>query len=292
MRNVSCAVALCATIACSPWAMGADSGTLSLRKQVLPASYQESSKTVVKTQMSEISESAYLGLSGFFNVREANVNTTEGEWELEFTGFYATGDNVEGDDDWAGGASLKYGITENMYLELELNPIVIGDGGDHGAGETTFTWFTQCWTETDSAPAFGAWLAARIPTGDGSSGVDGTLGMALTKTLADNWRGHLNGYLKTANGGRGSYNEEEDRRNFQWGMGAGVDYAFSEELLGTLNYTNAASDLYGGSNNQTVEAGLVYSLSDHSALKGAVDYGIENDEQGEWVGKIQYSIGF
>lgn len=290
MRNLSCAVTAIAVVACSGLALAADNGALSLRKPVLPASYQESSRTVVKTQMSEVTESEYMEVSSFFNVRESNANVIEGEWEFEAATEWQTGEGVEGDDDFYFTPSIKYGFTDTTYLEFEFLPIRLGDGGDHGAGETEITWFNQVWEESDSGPGGAYWLSARLPTGDGSSKVDASLHGALTKTFADNWRGHLNGDVETANGGIGSVNEEHDRRHFQWGLGVGVDYAFSEETLGLINYTNESSDEYGHRNLQVVEVGLAHQIADGQHIKAAVDYGIDNQESAEWGAKLQWSI--
>jgi hypothetical protein len=287
MRSFSIAVAALATVAISGSSAFAADGALSLRKPVLPASYQESSKTTVTTTMSEMTESSYMGVSSFFNVREANANVVEGEWEVEAAMEWQTGDGVEGDDDFYLIPSIKYGLSDRAYIELEVLPLRLFDGGGHANGEIETTFFYQCMVETDSAPAFGSWISVRWPTGHGSSKVDVSLHGAFTKTLADNWRGHLNGFLASNNGGRGDV--PENREHFGWGLGAGVDYAFSEETLGVLNYENRRAE-YGGSNDQYIEAGLVHHLTDASEIKLALDYNIDNSSGAEWVTKIQYAF--
>lgn len=287
MRSFSIAVAALATAACSGSAVFAADGALSLRKPVMPASYQESSRTTVTTTMSEMTESAYMGVSSFFNVRESNANVTEGEWELEVSFAWATGDGVEGDDDFFLTPSLKYGISDRAYFEIEVLTLRIGDGGGHANGEIGTTFFYQCMDETDDAPGFGSWISVRWPTADDSSKIDVSLNGAFTKTLADNFRGHINGFIASNNGSRGR--AVGDREHFGWGLGAGVDYAFSEDTLGVLNYTNSRAE-FGGSNNQYIEAGLVHHLTEDSEIKLAVDYNIDNSSGAEWVTKIQYAF--
>lgn len=288
MRSFSIAVAAFATAACSGSMALASDGALSLRKQVMPASYQESSKTTVTTTMSEMTETQYMGVSSFFNVREANVNTVEGEWEFGVGFTWETGDGVEGDDDFTMDASLKYGMSDRSYIEVALQPVRIFDGGGHANGESEVSFYYQCMDETDSAPGFGSWVEVRLPTGHGSSKFDVSLNGAFTKTWG-NFRGHLNGSLASNNGGRGNFNE--NREHFGWSLGAGVDYAFNEDTLGVLNYTNGRAE-FGGSNDQYIEAGLVHHVGQNQSIKLAVDYNVEDSAGAEWVTKFQYSIGF
>ena len=76
----------------------------------------------------------YKEISDFFNIREANVNTTKGEWEIEFEAEWVT-DSGGGDDDFTFTPNIKYGLTDDMFIELEVLPLNIGDGGDQGNGE-------------------------------------------------------------------------------------------------------------------------------------------------------------
>lgn len=247
-----------------------------------------SEKTTIKTTEKSVSGSDYREISSFFNIREANANVGQGQWELEVDSAWETGSG--GDDDVSLGTSLKYGFSDDTYLELEVIPINLGDGGDQGAGELELTLFHQCTSESDAAVAIATWASMRIPSGDGSEGVDGTLNSAITKSLGGNWRVHLNGYVKTANGAMGD-SDDRNRRDFQWGIGPGIDYQCDESTIGTINYINRSADQDGQSNDGIVEVGFAHKLADNQHLKFAVDVDVRGtDDDAANVGaKLQWS---
>ncbi|MGE0479505.1 MAG: hypothetical protein AB7Q17_03430 [Phycisphaerae bacterium] len=232
--------------------------------------------------------SMYRGTSDFYNVREAFANQRQGEWEFEFGGAWRT-DDSESDDDFALFGNIKYGITDRFYVELSALPINLGDGGDGGAGDIGLLFFYQCMDETDWLPAFGSWISGRFPSGDGSSGVDGTLGGAFTKTLMPRLRGHLQGTITTANGDRGP--DEYDRRDFQWGAGVGIDYEIDEKTYAILNYTNTVSDEVGNGNLNVLEVGVTHNIVPGQRLRAAVDIGLDdNGETPNFVAKFLWAI--
>lgn len=246
-------------------------------------------KTTVRTEVKTVGEFGYREISSFFNVREAYSNVEKGEWELELDSGWETGNG--GDDDVFFGASLKYGLDDATWLELEVIPINLGDGGDLGAGELELSLFHQWTSESDAPVAFATWVDMRIPSGQGSSGVDGTLHGAITKSLGGNWRAHLNGYVMTANGAMGG-EDEENRRDFQWGIGPGLDYQFNEDTIGTINYINRSADQNGESNDGIVEVGVVHKIAENQHLKFAVDVDVHggNDDIANVAAKLQWSI--
>ncbi|MGB0715144.1 MAG: hypothetical protein ACPGXK_04655 [Phycisphaerae bacterium] len=263
----------------------------------------------------------YLGINDFFNVREANSDVAQGQWEYEVETGWATGGG--GDDDYYIATSLKYGITDMMFVELRVLPMNLGDGGGQGVGELEFILFNQFLEETDTLPAFAFWSNMRIPTGEGSEGVDARFNFNFTKTLVENLRGHLFGYAETANGswgdedrrgrntgrysndwgrsgwgggwGRGLWDghNEYDRRHFQWGLGAGVDYQIDDQTVAAMNYLHRSNDSYGVANDHILQLGLNHQLSDDQSLKFAVDIGLDGRDEKENFGmKLMWAIRF
>jgi len=228
----------------------------------------------------------YRELSDFFNVREANVNTVADEWELELEGEWVTG--AGGDDDYEFTPNLKYGLTDDLFIEIEVLPLRIGDGSDQGNGDIALQLFNQFTRETDTLPAFAAWIEGRFPTGEGSSGVDGEVHLNLTKTITTDVRAHLEGFTRTANGGRGD--EGDGRRPFQWGAGIGLDYQIDDLTICTVNYLNSSSDEYGNSNQQILEIGGVRKIAEDQHLKVAVDIGLDDDESPDFGFKVLWSL--
>ncbi|MBI1827196.1 MAG: hypothetical protein HY287_03330 [Planctomycetes bacterium] len=258
-------------------------------KNAKPATTTKSEKTTVRTETKTVATEDYKEVSDFFNIREANSNVVQGEWELEFEGGWATG--AGRDDGWLG-ASLKYGITNDLHIALELLPAEIGNGGEHGAGDTSIILFQQLTHEKDHWAALGTWAEMRIPSGDQSSGVDGAWHMTLTKTLAPCWRMNWDGYVMTANGDRGS-DHGEDRRPFQYGLGPGFDYSFSDDTIGILNYLHRTSDDRGESNQNIVEVGVAHRLTPNQWVKAAVDFDVDWRDNQDHVGaKLLWSYSF
>ncbi len=225
----------------------------------------------------------------FFNVRQANSDVEQGDWELELGTRWFTG-NTGGDDDSFLVGELAYGLTEDAFIELRLLPVNIGDGGDLANGDIEIELFNRFVHETDFLPSIALSLEGRFPTGEGSSGVDSGLGFHLTKTIAPKTRMHCDGFVETANGGR-TEEEEEGGRHFQWGAGVGFDYEFSDKLLGVVNYVNRASEEFGGRNEQLFELGANYKIAPGRGIKVAADVGLTGvgDEPNFGV-KIQYEI--
>ncbi len=248
----------------------------------------KSEKTTIKTTETTVGTHDYKEVSDFFNVREANSNVTAGETELEFEVHWSTGQG--GDDDIAPAMSLKHGITDDLWAEIELLPINIGDGGDQGAGDLALVLFYQWWHESDGMPAFATWIEGRFPSGDGSNGVDGELHLNLTSTWAPGFRGHLEGFVKTANGISGD-GDEENIRDFQWGAGPGVDFDLSDQTIAVVNYLNSASEEYGSSNTQVLELGLAHELAPQQHVKFAFDINLDHDDgAADFAAKVQWSI--
>ena len=255
-----------------------------------PAEHTVSDRTTVRTETKTVEEFGYKEISSFFNIREANANVDQGEWELEFEGEWSTSSDGS-DDDVEAAVSLKYGITDDVWVEIEVLPINLGDGGNQGAGDLGLSLFKQWTKEGEHWAAFATWADMRIPTGDGSEGVDGALHFTITKTLAPRWRMHWDGYIMTANGEIGD--DDSDRRHFQWGLGPGFDYEFSEATIGTINYLHRSSEEYGHSNVHVLERGVAHELCEGQHLKAAVDIGLDGRKDNDNFGaKLQWSIEF
>lgn len=234
------------------------------------------------------SDSGYREISDFFNIREANANVGQGEWEFEWDVGWKT-DSGGSDDDLDTTLSLRYGITNDLFVELGVLPINFGDGGNVGNGDLELLVFYQFLHEDGALPAMAAWASMRIPTGDGSSGVDGELAMSMTKSIDDNLRLHLAGFVETANGGRGG--EDENRRHFQWGIGPGIDYQCTDETIGTINYLHRSSEEYGHHNQHILEFGVAHQIADNQHIKLAVDVGLDGaEETPNFATKLQWSI--
>lgn len=275
---------------------GDQSGTpepMSLSEQSDSASQPSTDASRVKPRkrLDQEGQEEYREVSDFFNVREANSQVIQGEWEIEFESFWFTRSHER--DEITLVQTLKYGFTNDFFLELEVLEPNLGDGGGNGAGSLELIAFDTLVREQDAIPAVAAFIDLRLPTGDGSSGVDAALHGVLTKSLTEKLRVNLQAFVETANGNPS--NEDIDRRNFQWGFGPGVDYLFDDKTLGLVNYTNRSSNEYGHHNTNIMELGVVRQIywkgTVHQHVKFAIDVGLDGQEETPNLGaKFQWSL--
>jgi hypothetical protein len=215
------------------------------------------------------------GATEFFNVREAYSDVTKGMWEFGVTGTYST-QRAEKHDFFGMTQYLLYGITDDMNLEVTVAE-PMGYGGE-GVGELGLRLFNTFWHEGEILPAFGGAAQLRIPTGFGSSNVDGVFTGTLTKTLCSKFRANFQGQVAVASGAQGQ-NPVANRRPFQWSVGPGFDYQLCDNTLVLLNYLQKSSDYDGQHNNNIMEAGVVHSFPKTGmfkhTIKAAVDWTLD-----------------
>lgn len=287
-----------------------------------PMELQHSQTTVTtETTTTTTPSEDHKGVDGFFNIREANPDVKCGQWQFEtqmsWTTFYTPThysrnnrpNSLSRDDDISISPSILYGVTDDVYVKLQVLPLNMGDGshtpnptfsnygdaGHDGIGELNFEAFWRFLKEQDWVPAMALFSDIRIPTGVGSEKMDAKFTLAMTKSINDCFRVHMNGFLETANGSRGDWNRDDypDRRNFQWGVGPGIDYQINPCNLLVFNYLNQSNDWYGYKNNNILELGWVYDINPCSKIKAAVDADCHPDAgPGHWTGKVQYEISW
>ncbi len=131
-------------------------------------------------------------ISQLWNLEDATP-LEAGKMDLRFTGRWATGQQLgDSSDDFSFHPSLVWGVAENFELSL-TNNIFLGDGGDMGPfvdgnydTDLGVLWrlHEQVGFELKDAyyhlPSIALSSTFRIPTGDGSSGVDAELRLIMT----------------------------------------------------------------------------------------------------------------
>lgn len=205
----------------------------------------------------------FRGVDSLFSIREANPDIGQGEWQFNFAGGWQTASNGD-DDNLLMSQSIAYGFTDDIFVQLEVLQPRLGDGADSGAGDMNLNVFWRALQEQESLPAFMTYASLRIPSGDGSAGVDGTMNWVFTKTF-DKFRAHFQGFIKTANGHIGA--ERYDRDHFQWGVGPGFDYQVTEDLLLVLNYLNGNADRRGDRNTNLIQTGAIWTVARSDSMR-------------------------
>lgn len=212
----------------------------------------------------------------------------------------------DSDDDFVVTPSIVWGAAEDLELSVSV-PVWVGDGGDVGVIEdinydTTVgvlwriihqsTKCAQC--GKGPFPALALSGSARIPTGCGSSGVDGELRLILTNEYDSGIRSHFNAFAQCVdrdygdtfgrNGrmrGLGRLDRESvELRDFQYGFVVGLDGPLCADgaVRWVLDYMNRRSYHEGADNINMLETGWEWTMSDVHKLGFSLQIGLDDHD--------------
>lgn len=211
--------------------------------------------------------------------------------ELEWKNFFgwSTMRKSGEDDDYSYTFVLEYGLVENHELLIEI-PVHLGDGRIEGNGDAELGWHWKLSDADGIVPSLGMRNFVRVPTGDGSEGVDYEWRGLITWELSDSAGFHLNPFVRSVNG----ENQGEDARHLRWGVVAGADYDLSDELKLIWDYIYENSVRDGFRDNHTFEMGVDWKLADNQTLSlvgtASLD-GDSNDNATAGV-RVGYTLSF
>jgi hypothetical protein len=218
----------------------------------------------------------------------------------------------DSDDDFVLEPSLRWGPCKNVEVFASV-PIWLGDGGDMGAVEDgngdTYVGFTWRLLEPqDIWPALALGATARIPTGDGSSGVDAELRLILTNEYDSGIRSHINIFGKSVNKvstpvipippprGGPTWGDPSPHpsypRHFQWGVVLGLDGPLCADgaVRWVADYMNRSSYHYGAGNLNILELGWEWTMSEAHKLGMSMQIGLDdNDDTPNFGAGISYA---
>jgi len=174
----------------------------------------------------------------------------------------------------------------NMKLSVTV-PLELGNARIDGNGDSEFAWQQRWVAEHDDTPTFATILSMRAPTGDRSSGFDGT----FVGIVAKDWGPgtfFFNGWVKSANG-----NNIENRRDFQWGGRFAYLWHFAEDAALTIDYVNQTSEVHGESNINLLELGAQFEINDRLTVGPGVFVSLDGkDSTPNFGGGIRVTYGF
>jgi len=136
-------------------------------------------------------------------------------------------------------------------------------------------------------PATALQASARIPTGDGSSGVDGELRLIFTNDYDSGLRSHLNGFVYSSNG-----DNVENNRHFQYGAAIGLDGPLCADgaVRWVIDYINRSSTQYGNSSMNLLDLGWQWKMSDMANWGMSFQVGLDDeDETPNFGAKMTYA---
>jgi hypothetical protein len=279
----------------------------------VPAVAQESEKTTVKTTTTVIVEDQANLLAPLWRVTDA-VPVESGTLDLRAGFWWETGDGAQtlgdGDDDFILTPALVWGVAENFEVSARV-PTWWGDSGDRGpfADGNYDTYLGGLWRFREQEgywPAMALGTDIRVPTGDGSSGVDAELRLVLTNTYDSGIRSHVNIYGASLNGDNDEHVSAEldgddgglfgdegglDREDIGWGVVFGLDGPLAENLRWVADYEYRSARYKSSDKDvQVAEFGVEWKIDDSNALGVAAQFGVHNtDETPDYGGGVTYS---
>lgn len=174
----------------------------------------------------------------------------------------------------------------NMKLSVTV-PLELGNARIDGNGDSEFAWQQRWIAEHGDMPTVATIFSVRAPTGDQSSGVDGTFVGIVAKDFGPGTF-YFNGWLKSANG-----DNFEDRRDFQWGGRLAYLWRFAEGAALTIDYVNQTSEVRGESNINLLELGAQFEISDSLTVGPGVFVGLDGrDSTPNFGAGVRVTYGF
>lgn len=252
---------------------------------------QEKDTTKVKTVTKTISKGWDLTTDLWQFADAVPVTASKIDLRLNYRWITASAPANRGDsdDDHILIPKIVWGAAENLELSLDV-PLWLDDsfqrpGGADGNYDTNVGLLWRFLEQSGTwQPAMALGAAARIPTGDGSDGVDGEVRLVMTNEYDSGLRSHVNGWLKSANGTNGNGFVQGDRvygneRDFQYGAVLGVDGPLGDNARWVLDYQWRIGQYEGtGSGSNILEGGAEWVLNDQNKFGVSVQVGLDDND--------------
>lgn len=261
--------------------------------------------TTTTTTKTTVKDASYdlLGLETF-NFLDATT-FTEGAVDLRIAGRWIDGGNGEDDDDQIKlTPEIVWGATDRLELFVSV-PFWVDGEPDEGNYDTYVGGQWRISDLDENCPAWALAGSIRVPTGEGSNGVDAQLRLIMTHEYDSGIRSHINLWGTTVN-----TDNYADARDFQYGAVAGLDGPLNDDgsLRWVFDYMYESSyaeghepDLLyydagpyletGGEQRNTAEAGIQWVINDCHKLGFAVQGGLDHaeNETPEWAASLTYA---
>jgi hypothetical protein len=224
---------------------------------------------------------------------------------------WETNKHTKGDDDdnseYFYEFEIEYGLVENHELIFAL-PFELGDGNAEGNGDIELGWHWRLWEEDGALPAFAIRNILFLGTGHDSDGVDYMLRGLFTKTITPGCtRIHLNPWLKVVDADDDEDDvlyppfvmatlddEEQEERDFQWGIAIGFDHwLVPDNLLLIADYQYSSSEHEGYRDQHKAEVGLDWHIDDCQTIAVATEVSLDGDNEGPcFSARVSYMYSF
>ena len=248
-------------------------------------------------------------VEGPVSMRSADVQE-QGTFDLKIVFDYGTSSDGS-DDDYGNRVELQWGVYADNEIVFKL-PVNYGDG-EEGNADVSIGWQWKLSDEQGWIPATAIYNELRLPTGNGSAGVDWELrGVFTWDVNPGTCRLHVNPFIRFMDGDNVQTNARHDRnrdrndgsffrnrrnevsaRHFAAGGIIGVDHRLTDSTVINIDYILDSGNLDGYSMQHSMEAGMDYELTDNQMLTWATRWTLDGDDQGDnWGLSLSYIFSF
>ncbi len=228
---------------------------------------QEKEVTNVTTTTTTVSGGVDLLGGETFNVIDATPLKTN-TVDLRLSGRW-----VESDE-WIVQPEIVWGAVDNLELSV-TTPVWVDNEPDEGNYDTYLGALWRFREQQDYWPMMSLGTSIRIPTGEGSNGLDAELRLSLTNEYDNGMRSHLNFFGVTVN-----TDNTPDARDFQYGAVVGMDGPLCADgaVRWVVDYMYRISKEDGGGRMNIGEAGWQWQIADAHKLGMSVQAGLDHAE--------------
>jgi hypothetical protein len=277
---------------------------------------RDTTTTTTTTTTSTVATSSSPDLLGLetFNFLDATT-FTDGAVDLRIAGRWIDGgnspdtfgtfeDDEAGDDQIVFTPEILWGATDRLELFVAV-PFWVDGEPEEGNYDTYVGGQWRISDLDENCPAFALATSIRVPTGDGSNGVDVELRLIMTYEYDRGIRSHLNFWGTTVN-----TDNYVDARDFQYGAVAGLDGPLNDDgsVRWVFDYMYASSRSEGsedemvyypyptddssrGEKRNIAEAGIQWQINECNKIGFAVQGGLDHaeNETAEWAAVLTYA---
>jgi hypothetical protein len=179
-------------------------------------------------------------------------------------------------------------LLSNAKFGIDV-PVEMGNGGVDGNGDVHLIWKQRLVEEEEGNwwPTVSIENEVRLPTGDDSSGVDGTMEGTIAKNVGPG-TAVFNAFITSANGHNNlekaswfdewCYGTDDELRHLQWGFRVGYKWRINECFSLVTDYINQSSELLGESNQNIGEVAAEWRINDHFTVGPGIMIGLDGKD--------------
>jgi len=201
-----------------------------------------------------------------------------GELELEFNVGFST--TSEEEDETTITSVFEYTLygsdfLRNMQLSLEI-PVDVGAAETAENANVTLGWQQRWVAEHGLMPTIATLVEIRTPTGDESSGADGTYTGIVSKDFGPG-TATFNVFLRTASGDNGR-DDGDKQRDFQWGVRSAYKWRINDTLSFVGDYVHQANEERGERDTNLIELSSEYHVNDDLTIGPGISFGVDGNQ--------------